>query len=153
MYFPFLTCEVNCGATGLDVADRHNTHSMTIAMRGVVALFREVGREQELHRQVLGFSYSHDQVSVRIWGHYPVINGEKTTFRRHSIRKFDFTERKGLEKWTAYTFTKNVYDAWVTAHFKSICSAINDLPGDQESEGSRVPEPQTPDTAGPSQPL
>jgi hypothetical protein len=60
-----------------------------------------VGREQELHRQILGFSYSHDHESVRIWGHYPVINEDKTTFWRYPIRKFDFTERKGLEKWVS----------------------------------------------------
>ncbi|RYP05274.1 hypothetical protein DL765_009883 [Monosporascus sp. GIB2] len=33
MYFPFLTCEVKCGAAALDVADRQNAHSMTLAVR------------------------------------------------------------------------------------------------------------------------
>jgi hypothetical protein len=28
MYFPFLSCEVKCGAAALDVADRQNAHSM-----------------------------------------------------------------------------------------------------------------------------
>ena len=28
MYFPFLTCEVKCGAAALDVADRQNAHSI-----------------------------------------------------------------------------------------------------------------------------
>ena len=66
MYFPFLTCEVKCGTAGLDIADRQNAHSMTVAMKGVVELFKGVGREQELHRRILGFSYSHDHESVRI---------------------------------------------------------------------------------------
>jgi predicted nucleic acid-binding protein len=39
MYFPFLTCEVKCGAAALDVAVRQNAHSMTLAVRGVVGLF------------------------------------------------------------------------------------------------------------------
>ena len=39
MYFPFLTCEVKCGAAALDVADRQNAHSMTLAVRGIVELF------------------------------------------------------------------------------------------------------------------
>lgn len=40
MYFPFLTCEVKCGAGALDIADRQNAHSMTLAVRGIVELFR-----------------------------------------------------------------------------------------------------------------
>ena len=132
MHFPFLTCEVKCGTAGLDIADRQNAHSMTVAMKGVVELFRGVGREQELHREILGFSYSHDDESVRIWGHYPVINEDKTTFWRHPIRRLYFRDRKGIEKWVAHTFTKNVYDIWVTPHLKWICSAIDDLPPEQD---------------------
>jgi hypothetical protein len=49
MYFPFLTCEVKCGAAALDVADQQNAHSMTIAVRGIVELFRLVKREKELY--------------------------------------------------------------------------------------------------------
>nr|KMM64139.1 hypothetical protein CPAG_00491 [Coccidioides posadasii RMSCC 3488] len=55
MYFPFLTCEVKCGAAALDVADRQNAHSMTLSVRAIVELFRLVKREQELHRQILAF--------------------------------------------------------------------------------------------------
>ena len=33
----------------------------------------------------------------------------------------------GKEKWTAYKFTKNVYDIWMLSHLKSICLAIGDL--------------------------
>ena len=29
IYFLFLMCEVNCGATAIDIADRQNAHSMT----------------------------------------------------------------------------------------------------------------------------
>lgn len=109
MYFLFLTCEVNCGTTGLEIADRQKAHSMTVAIR-VVELFRRVGPEQELHREIVGFSLSHDHDSVRIWGHYPVVNRTKATFWRYPIRKFDFTEQKDKENWTAYTITKNIYD-------------------------------------------
>ena len=41
---------------------------------------------------------------------------------------FDFTDLDGREKWTAYRFTKNVYDVWMPAHFRMICSAIDQLP-------------------------
>lgn len=48
--FPFLTKEVKTGTMGLDIADNQNLHSITIAVRGVVELFKFVGREMELHR-------------------------------------------------------------------------------------------------------
>jgi len=113
MYFPFLTCEIKCGAAALDVADRQNAHSMTVAVRALVQLYKAVKREKELDREILAFSISHDHTSVRIYGHYPVIEGDKTTFYRHPIHKFDFTALDGKEKWTAYKFTKNVYNTWM----------------------------------------
>ena len=110
MYFPFLTCEVKCGAAGLDIADRQNAHSMTLAVRGVVELFRLVKREKELHQEILAFSVSHDHRGVRIYGHYSIIDEGKATFYRHPICEFSFTELDCKEKWTAYKFTKNVHD-------------------------------------------
>ena len=92
IYFPFLTCEVKCGAAALDIADRQNAHSITVAVRALVELFRSVKHEKELDREILTFSISHDHTSVRIYGHYPVIKGDKTTFYRYPIRKFDFTD-------------------------------------------------------------
>jgi len=55
MYFPFLMCEVKCGASALDIADRQNAHSMTVAIRGIVELFRLVKRDKELHGQIIVF--------------------------------------------------------------------------------------------------
>ena len=127
MHFPFLTCEAKCGSAGLDIADRQNLHSMTLAVRAVVELFRLVGRAEELHREVLAFSVSHDHQSVRIYCHYPVIEGTKITYWRHALRKYDFTERQGTEKWTAYKFVKNVYDIWMPNHFRRISAAIDGL--------------------------
>lgn len=134
MYFPFLTCEVKCGAAALDVADRQNAHSMTLAVRSVVELFRLVKREKELHREILAFSISHDHRTVRIYGHYPVINGSRTIFYRHPIHTFDFTALEGKEKWTTYKFTKNVYGVWMPAHLKRICSVLDQLPSDLDFE-------------------
>lgn len=128
MYFPFLTCEVKCGAAALDVADRQNAHSMSVAVRALVGLFRYVKREKELDREILGFSISHDHRSVRIYGHYPVIEDDKTTFYRHPIHTFDFTALDGKEKWTAHKFVKNVYDHHSLKLHKTICSGIDDLP-------------------------
>jgi hypothetical protein len=148
MYLPFLTCEVKCGTAALDIADRQNAHSMTLAVRGVVELFRLVGREKELHREIVAFSISHDDRTVRIYGHYPVINGKDTTYYRHPIDTFDFTARDGKEKWTAYKFTKNVYDIWMPTHFERICSVIDELPPDINFE---VFEPRPSEASGLSQ--
>lgn len=128
MYFPFIACEVKCAAAALDVADCQNAHSMTLAARGIVELFRLVKREEEVNRQVLSFSISHDHCSVRIYGYYPVIKGKETKYYRHPIHKFDFTTLDGREKWTAYRFTRNVYDIWMPEHLKKIRSAIDQLP-------------------------
>ncbi|OJD12442.1 hypothetical protein AJ78_06957 [Emergomyces pasteurianus Ep9510] len=105
MHFPFLTCEVKCGASALDIADRQNAHSMTLAVRAVAELFKFVGREEEINREILAFSISHDHRSVRI-----------------------FTALDGKEKWTAYHFTRNVYDIWRPNHLSRVCSAIDDIP-------------------------
>jgi hypothetical protein len=98
MYFPFLIYEVKCGAAALNIADRQNAHSITLTVKGVVELFQLVKREMELHREILAFSISHDYRAVRIYSHYPIINEEKTTFYRHLIREFSFTELDGKEK-------------------------------------------------------
>ena len=130
MYFPFLTCEVKCGAAALDVADRQNAHSMTISVRAVVELFRLGKREKEIHREILAFSISHDHRTVRIYGHYPVIDGKETTYYRHHIRTFDFTELNGREKWTTNILVQNIYKNWMPSHLSKICSVIDDLPSD-----------------------
>nr|POF01696.1 hypothetical protein CFP56_76456 [Quercus suber] len=127
MYFPFLTCEVQGGRMSLDIADRQNAHSMTSAVRAVVELFRAAKREEQIHGKILAFSVSHDYCSVRIYGHYPIIEGSSTRIYRHTIHKFDFTALNGRDKWTAYKFTKTVYDWWMPGHIERIRSVIDQL--------------------------
>lgn len=147
MHFPFLTSEVK-GKAALDIADHQNAHSMTLAVRGVVELFKIVKREKELHQEILGFSISHDYCSVRIYGHYPIIDGGKITYYRHTLRKFDFTELNGRDKWATYKFTMSVYNDWVPSHFKRLCSAIDMIPQmdfevSQQAEGqSEASQPE-----------
>ncbi|KAK2806457.1 hypothetical protein FQN50_005875 [Emmonsiellopsis sp. PD_5] len=146
MFFPFMTAEAICAKAALDLADRKNMHSATLSVRGVVRLFRLVKREKELHRQLLAFSVSHDHRTVRIYGHYPVIDGEKTTYYRHSIREYSLPDLEGRDRWTSYKFLMTLYGFWAKLHLARLCSAINELPtnfGSQspsqsasESEGS-----------------
>ncbi|KAG5980919.1 hypothetical protein E4U55_003476 [Claviceps digitariae] len=141
MYFPFFICEVKCAAAALDVADRQNAHSMTLAVRAVTEVSRTVKREDEFSRQILAFSTSHDHRSVRLYGHYAVFNSGDTTFHRYTIHTFDFTSLKGKDRWTAYRYTKNIYDSWMPTHFAKICSAINQLPSDLDFSHWAVPRP------------
>jgi hypothetical protein len=150
MYFPFLTCEVKCGTTGLDIADRQNSHSMTLAVRGIVELFKLAKRENELHRELLTFSISHDHRTVRLYGYYPIIDGPKTKIYRHSIHTFDITALDGKEKWTTYNFTVGVYSHSLTL-LKRICSVIDELPPDFNLELSQQSELQLSEPSGLSQ--
>lgn len=130
MYFPFFTCETKCGVAGLDIADRQNAHSMTLAVRGVVELFRLAKREDEVHQRILAFSISHDATTVRIYGHYPLIDGKDTTYFRHPIRSYDITDQNGKEKWTAYRFTRSIYAVFMPEHLERIRSAVDAIPAD-----------------------
>jgi hypothetical protein len=146
MYFPCLTCEVKCGDGGLDVADRQNAYTQSIILRGLHTLFQLVGREQELDREINGFSISHNDEDVRIWGHYAVIDGKDVKFYRHLISKFVFAPSgEGDQRWKAYKFVKNVYDLWLPKHFERICSAIDLLPADLNFEVFDPPKPQSSD--------
>jgi hypothetical protein len=139
MYLPFLTSEVKCGASALDIADRQNAHSQTVALRNLIELFRLVGREDELHRQIYGFSISHSDVDVRIWGHYPIIDGSDFSFYREPIAEFNISPTAdGDQRWKAYIFIRNIYDIWVPEHFKTICSVIDMLPVDLDFEVSEL---------------
>jgi hypothetical protein len=128
MYFPFLTCEVKCGNEALNIADRQNAHSGSVAVKQVLNLYREVSRETELHGTVLAFSVSHDHGALRIYGHYTLIDGNEARFYRYPIRKFDFTEQNGKDKWTAYKFVKNVYYKFAPMQLERIRTAIDELP-------------------------
>jgi len=111
MYLPFLTSEVKCGASALRVAGRQDLHSQTISLRNLIELFRLIGRLNELHREINGYSISHSDEYVRIWAHYVVIKGEDFTFHRHSIAKFDISPTaEDDQRWKAWTFVINILD-------------------------------------------
>jgi len=113
-YFPFVMCEVKCGENGLYIADRQNAHSASMAVNAIVELYRAVSRVMELHQKNLFFSISHDDTIVKIYGHYALIDGDKTTFYRHLNHSFDITALDGKDKETAYNFTRKLYDIFVS---------------------------------------
>ena len=143
IYFPFLSCEVKCGAGGLDIADRQNAHSMGIAVRAIVDLYRLAGREKELNRKILAFSISHDNRSVRVYGYYAVILSAEEdaqeeeasqpesnealsiTFHRYSIFGLDLQHG---DRWKTYKFVNSIYNSWAPDHLQNIRAIIDSLP-------------------------
>lgn len=124
---------------------------MTLAVRGIVELFKLANRENELDRELLTFSISHDHRTVRLYGYYAIFDGPKTKIYRHPIHTFDITALDGKERWTTYKFTVAVYNYSLTL-LKRICSVVDDLPPDFNLELQQS-EPQFSETTGRSQPL
>lgn len=62
-----------------------------MALRGLIKLFRLVGREAELHQEINGFLVFHSDEYVRIWGYYTVINGKEFSFYQYLVIKFDIS--------------------------------------------------------------
>ena len=141
LYFPFIICEVKCGENGLNIADRQNAHSASMAVNAIVQLHRAASqayelhqenqaclRPEELHGKILAFSISHDHTMVKIYGHYALIEGDKTTFYRHLVHSLDLTAMGGREKATAYNFIRGTYNTFVPPHFERIRNLIAMLP-------------------------
>lgn len=153
MFLPLFSAEVKCGAAALDIADRQNAHTQSVNLRGLYTLFRLAGKEKKLHRQINSFSISHSDRNVRIWGHYVVINGDDVKYYCQSIRDFSFTDSKGKERWTAYTFLRNIYDLWLPEQFQRICKIIDLLPADLDFDVSEQGPESASSRSGLSQPL
>lgn len=151
LYFPYFMCEVKCGDQAIIRADRQNAHSCSIAVGAIIQLYQASSHVEEVNRKLLAFSVSHDVNMAKIYGHYADVKAEKTTFHRYLIRSFDFTERNGLERYTAYNFVRKLYDHFTPIHLKRIQSALSEIPNpsaesftpttsiDADVEGGLVP--------------
>ncbi|KAL3463008.1 hypothetical protein BJX64DRAFT_287743 [Aspergillus heterothallicus] len=126
LYFPFLTSEVR---QNLDIADNQNAHTMALCIRGIVYLYRLAGRENELDRQILGFSIAYNSTAVRIYGHYPVISKEDggITYHHHDIATYMLM---GKNRWRAWWFVMSVYRNWAPEHLDRIRAIVEFLPED-----------------------
>ena len=105
-------------------------HVASVAANAIAELFRDraVSRIQELDREILVFSISHDYERVKIHGHYAHIEGDKITLHRHPIRSFDLRDQEGKEKWTTHHIVRKIYDYFAPIHLKRIRGAIAELP-------------------------
>ena len=166
MFFPFFMCEAKASSIGLDVADRQNTSSGAVAVNAVLTLYRAAGRHRELHRKILAFSIAHNATTMKIFGHYASLEGPEPRFYRYPIRRACFTEDE--DRWTAYRFTRNLYDVFAPIHLQRILAVLDHLPDNAsiwnqgllssvsdmadapsiQSSASQAPEPVTPSAPG-----
>lgn len=131
--FPFFTAEVKCGRASLEVADNANLNSMSIALRAVFDLYHQVGQASRIHRHGIQrnletYDVSHDDEYVRIYGHYPEINGDTITFYRKLIRSFSCIDNNAQEGETSARFLWNVYTYFAPLHLKRIKEVISEIP-------------------------
>lgn len=97
-------------AIALDIADRQNAYSITLAIRATIKLFRLVSCKIELYYKILAFLILYNYKLVRIYRHYLVINKKDTKYYYYLIYTFDFIALNKREKWIIYKFTKNIYN-------------------------------------------
>ena len=83
---------------GLKIADWQNIYSIKLAIRGIIKLFKLAKRENELYREILTFSISHNYRIVWLYGYYPIINGFKFTTYCYLIYTFDILPLGGKER-------------------------------------------------------
>jgi hypothetical protein len=140
MLFPFITFEVKRGSIGLDIADRQNAHSNTVAVLGLAEFFRLCGREQELHGRLLTFSISIDHRMARLYGYLPIIEGQNITCWRREIEAFDFKTCHGRDRWKCLTFALNVVEVYGLWLLERIRSALDSWTPDSELEASQRSE-------------
>ncbi|KEF50809.1 uncharacterized protein A1O9_13139 [Exophiala aquamarina CBS 119918] len=107
---------------------------MTIALRGIVDLYRKANRSSEVHRRALGFSISHDDNSARIYAHYPELDGDNTTYWCDRIKELNFGDGKGKEKWKCHQFTLNVCQYFALPLLERLKTVIDQLPDPDDTQ-------------------
>lgn len=131
--FPFLMCEVKCGNEALDYADRQNMHSCSVAVKALLKLeqkadqYREDKQFENLLGKILVYSISHDQNDARVSGHYALVEGEKWTYYRHHIGKFDIAHEEN-DLLALYNFARNVLTVYAPKLLKRLQQAVAALP-------------------------
>lgn len=81
---------------------------------------------------------------MRIYGHYPFIDGKNTTYHRCVISIFNIVPTiEGDKRWKIPTFVQNVQDLWAVEYFQTICSAVDMLQLEAEASQRSAPSQST----------
>lgn len=152
MFFPFITREAKCDKQPLEIADRQNVYSMSVALEGVIDLFRRAGRLEKLNGKALGLSMSYDNDTVRMYAHHVVINPQElddkfrqqlpkmsTMKHRTNLGQVILSNDGGKDRWKPYDFFYNACLKFSQRHLKRIKEAIALLPSPAEAPFQSVP--------------
>ncbi len=107
-------------------------HSCSVAVRAILRIeqeadkYRSEKKMESLSGRVLVFSISHDQQDTRLHGHYAIIQGEKWTYYRYRIRKFDLTDNNSLL--AIHNFVRNILKSHLPGHLQRLKDALTALP-------------------------
>lgn len=134
-YLPFFVVQSVDRGGSLDVADRQNSQSTSVAIQLLVSLYRlgRIDPAAALDREILMLSCSIDGDRMRLWGHYPVFGplgptGVKpVTFYRYFLTEFNFREDPTRLP-AANHFTWAMYDHFVPKIHDIIRRGIDALP-------------------------
>ncbi|RVX70922.1 hypothetical protein B0A52_06079 [Exophiala mesophila] len=140
MFFPFITGEAKCDKQGLHVADRQNIYSMSVALEGIIDLFRRAGRLETLNGKALGLSMSYDNETVKMFAHHVVIKTQKPNDQsrqqptisalkyRTILDEVRLSAKQGGDRWKPYDFFYNACLKFSERHLQRIKEAIALLP-------------------------
>ncbi|KAI9783277.1 MAG: hypothetical protein M1816_001452 [Peltula sp. TS41687] len=112
-------------------------HSCSVAVRAVLRIEQEADKYRAsekmdgLNGQVLVLSISHDQQDARLYGHYAIVRGEKWSYYRYSIRRFNLTEYNDLL--AIYNDVQNILKSYRPEHLQRLQDALAALPDPRES--------------------
>lgn len=129
MYFPFLMCEVKCGNESLNIADRQNMHSSSVAITALLKIVQDADKYRSekilatLDGQILVFSISHNEQDVRVYGHYASIGEKQWTCNRYLIKQFGILGGQD-DLHAIYNFVQNVLKDHAPKHFNRLRDAL-----------------------------
>jgi hypothetical protein len=137
MYYPFLICEVKSSDKPIREAERQAMHSASIAANAIIQLYKKISQAHELNQRILTVSVSHNNSTVKVYGHFARIEDDKITFFRHRIYVADFAadlaeaddaiSRTSADFWKAYKIIRGVYQRFFPKHLERIASAVSKL--------------------------
>ena len=108
MLFPSLDCEDRPSNAPFGNAERRNAHSMLIAVRGVIELFKAFGLQKRVDRAIPTSFHLTPPRRERIHRHQATGGDYRICFDRHEIQILDFTGERRKIKRTADRFTKTM---------------------------------------------
>ncbi|KAJ0423970.1 hypothetical protein BJY00DRAFT_29687 [Aspergillus carlsbadensis] len=125
---------------------------MAVCLRGIISLIRMVGREAELHQQVLGFSVAHNVRTVNIYAHYPIIvSGKQTTYHHCLMRHIYLSRMASNDRWVPFKFTMAVYEHFAPTLLVKLQSAIDEIPTDLDFDPLESGSDSSPDSGSSGQ--